>query len=85
MRQAVAEVLSLMRDGEMSRAMRLLHSLGVAGLSEHVLRQLAANHPEREHVKLYSTRCPWPAMQVTPITISLTETFRGLRRRAGAN
>ena len=81
MRQAVAEVLSLMRDGEMSRAMRLLHSLGVAGLSESVLRQLAAKHPEREHVVPDAL----PAMQVAPITVSLTETFRGLRRRAGAN
>ena len=33
-RQQAEEALNLIRDGELSRAMRLLHSLGIAGLSE---------------------------------------------------
>ena len=39
--QAADEALSLIRDGEMARAMRLLHSNGVAGLTARILGQLA--------------------------------------------
>ena len=38
--QAADEALSLIRDGEMARAMRLLHSNGVAGLTTRILGQL---------------------------------------------
>ena len=42
-------VLGYIRDGEISRAMRLLHSQGIAGLTPGVLTQLRAKHPERQH------------------------------------
>ena len=59
--------------------MALLHSFGIAGLSEHVLQQLASKCPQRAH--------PVPAALPVPappaITVQLTEVFRALRRRAG--
>ena len=79
--QRIARVLDLVRDGELSRAMRLLHSLGIADVTPGILRQLARKHPERAHsVPLQLP--PLPGMQRVTIT-SMGETFRGLRRRAG--
>ena len=75
-----ARVLELMRDGEISRAMRLLHSFGIAGITEDILRQMARKHPPRQHS--VPQQLPGPAAPaVAPM--ELTETFRGLRRRAG--
>lgn len=75
-----ARVLELVRDGEISRAMRLLHSLGIAGITEDILRQMARKHPPRQHS--VPQQLPGPAAPaVAPM--ELTETFRGLRRRAG--
>ena len=69
-----------MRDGEISRAMRLLHSFGIAGITEDILRQMARKHPPRQHS--VPQQLPGPAAPaVAPM--ELTETFRGLRRRAG--
>ena len=42
-------VLELVRDGEISRAMRLLHSMGIAGVTEDVLSQMRRKHPPRQH------------------------------------
>ena len=36
-----------MRDGDISKAMNLLHSLGIAGVTEAVLLQMAHKHPTR--------------------------------------
>ncbi len=77
--QQAEEVLALVRDGELSRAMRLLHSLGIAGLSERILAQLAAKHPERQQ----SVPLVVPGLQASRVTVSLSDTFRRLRRRAG--
>ena len=72
-------VLGYIRDGEISRAMRLLHSQGIAGLTPGVLTQLRAKHPERQH----TVPTVLPAMQHAAPSVSLRETFRTLRRRAG--
>ena len=65
-----------MRDGEISRAMRLLHSFGIAGITEDILRQMARKHPPRQHS--VPQQLPGPAAPaVAPM--ELTETFRGLR------
>src|SRR6056297_916124 len=42
------EVLELIRDGEMSRAMRLLHSMGIADVTNSTLAQLRDKHPPRD-------------------------------------
>ena len=76
--QTVATVLELVEDGELSRALRQLHSLGVAGISESVLAQLRGKHPPRGR--------PLPddlPMAPRRVQVALTDTFRGLRRRAG--
>jgi len=73
-------VLELVRDGEISRAMRLLHSMGIAGVTEDVLSQMRRKHPPRQHS--VPQQLPGPAAPaVAPM--ELTETFRALRRRAG--
>ena len=45
--ELVESALELIRDGEMSRALRRLHSAGLGELTPGVLRQLARKHPER--------------------------------------
>ena len=76
--ETVASALELIEDGELSRALRMLHSLGVAGVSEAVLRQLQAKHPAR--ARLLPESLPTPPQRVT---VHLTDTLRTLRRRAG--
>ena len=78
-RRSVMNAINLIHDGELSRAMGVLHSLGSAKLSPAVLGQLQNKHPARTH----------PVPDVLPdrpqshIRVQLTETFIGLRRRAG--
>ena len=75
----IPEALSLIRDGEMARAMRLLHSNGVAGLTARILGQLAQKHPERSHAVPQTV----PGLQAVRVRVELREVFRKLRRRAG--
>ena len=58
--------------------MRMLHSLGIADLSASVLLQLRRKHPERDRPVPHDL-----PVQVPAVRVSLTETFRKLRRRAG--
>ena len=74
----VAQVLTLIEEGEISRALRALHSSGIAQLTLGVLQQLAAKHPVRS--RPVPATLPLPPVPRVPIV--LTETFRGLRRRA---
>ena len=60
--------------------MRLMHSLGIAGVTDEILRQMMRKHPARQHS--VPQRLPGPAAPAVA-TVELTETFRGLRRRAG--
>ena len=60
--------------------MRLLHSFGIAGITEDILRQMARKHPPRQHS--VPQQLPGPAAPAVA-SMELTETFRGLRRRAG--
>mgnify|MGYP006965231134 FL=1 len=69
---------TLIEDGELSRACRLLHDTGMAPLTPGVVDQLRRKHPPR--------RTPMPAELpgvFSRVTVSLTETFRKLRRRRG--
>ena len=69
---------TLIEDGELSRACRLLHDTGMAPLTPGVVDQLRRKHPPR--------RMPMPAELpgvFSRVTVSLTETFRKLRRRRG--
>ena len=75
----VEGVLRLIHDGEISRAMGLLHSYGIAGITEDVLRQLASKCPLRSR----SVPAALPGAAPHAVTVQLTGTFRGLRRRAG--
>ena len=70
--------LQLIEDGEISRGLRRLHSLGVAGLTEGVLAQMRAKHPERS--RPVPADLPLPAAPA--YQVHLTEIFRQLRRRA---
>ena len=75
----IERVLEHIDDGELSRALRLLHSAGIAEVDEGVLAQLRAKHPERGE--------PVPAAiegDFTRHRFDLTEHFRRLRRSAGA-
>ena len=74
----MSAALALFADGEISRAMRMLHSLGIADLSASVLLQLRRKHPERDRPVPHDL-----PVQVPAVRVSLTETFRKLRRRAG--
>jgi len=72
----IERVLEHIDDGELSRALRLLHSAGK--VDEGVLAQLRAKHPERGE--------PVPAAiegDFTRHRFDLTEHFRRLRRSAG--
>ena len=75
--ERLAYVLQLIAEGELSRAMRILHSLGMAELTPGVLAQMQRKHPSRE----------WPMPAACPVgrrvTVEMTEVFRTLRRRAG--
>ena len=67
------------RYGELSRALRLLHSAGIAEVDEGVLAQLRAKHPARgEQVSAAIEG------EFTRHRFDLTEHFRRLRRSAGA-
>ena len=76
--QTVARVLELVSEGELSRAMRLLHSLGCSDITEGVLAQLRAKHPLRRRLVPRDLQT-----QVPHVSVSLTEDFRSLRRRSG--
>ena len=75
----VQRVLELVSEGEISRPMRLLHSLGVADVTEGVLEQLRAKHPRRTR----PVPAVMPGGSAPRAVVHLTETFRSLRRRAG--
>ena len=75
-----ARVLELISEGEISRAMALLHSMGVGGLTRGVLQQMARKHPERQ--RIVPAQMPIGAAQHA-CSVQLTDTFRGLRRRRG--
>ena len=71
-------VLAMIADGEVGRAVRLMHSSGVARVTPGVVEQLQRKHPER--------RTPLPAVLTgafSRATVTLTETFRSLRRHRG--
>ena len=55
-----------------------MNSLGIADLSASVLLQLRRKHPERDRPVPHDL-----PVQVPAVRVSLTETFRKLRRRAG--
>ena len=74
-----ARVLELISEGEISRAMTLLHSMGVGGLTRGVLQQMARKHPERQ--RIVPAQMPIGAAQHA-CSVQLTDTFRGLRRRS---
>jgi len=68
--------LQLIREGELSRALRALHSLGAAGITSSVLEQLRRKHPPSAmHVPAVL-----PGLQPSRISVALTDTFRQLRR-----
>ena len=76
--RCLQRAITLIEDGELSRACRLLHDSGMAPLTPGVVDQLRRKHPPR--------RTPMPAELpgvFSRITVSLTETFRKLRRRRG--
>ena len=76
--RCLARAKTLVEDGELSRVCRLLHDTGMAPLTPGVVDQLRRKHPPR--------RTPMPAELpgvFSRVTISLTETFRKLRRRRG--
>ena len=78
-RDVAGEVCDLVEEGQLSRAAGRLRSLGLADLSPHIIRQLAAKNPRR--------RVPMPATiagDFPRVQIRLTETFRALSRRAGS-
>ena len=54
--ERVQRIIQLVRDGEISRAMRMLHSLGVADVTEDVLSQLQA-------LPLETSRNVWDLMR----------------------
>ena len=63
--------MELIQDGQLSRAMRVLHTSGVAHLTEGVLSQLREKHPSRGH--------PVPAQpngRFPRVRVHLTDTFR---------
>ena len=66
---AVSAALALFADGEISRAMRMLHSLGIADLSASVLLQLRRKHPERDRPVPHDL-----PVQVPAVRVSLTDT-----------
>ena len=72
-------VLELMRDGEISKAMNLLHSLGIAGVTEAVLLQMARKHPARNH----SVPQQLPGAFSAVAAVDLEETFRAAKSRVG--
>jgi len=74
----MARVLELVEDGELSRAMRMLHSLGICDLTPEVLQQLCSKHP----VRLRPVPATLPTAQPA-VRVALTEVFRQLRRRGG--
>ena len=61
--------------------MSVLHSFGIAAVDEEVLAQLRVKHPERQGA-VPADLGQW-AGAATSVTVSLTETFRTLRLRAG--
>ena len=73
-----ARVLELISEGEISRAMALLHSMGVGGLTRGVIQQMMRKHPERQ--RIVPAQMPIGAAQHA-CSVQLTDTFRGLRRR----
>ena len=75
----VERVLERIDAGETSRALRLLHSHGIASVDEGVLDQLRRKHVDR--------LAPVPATiegDFTRLRVHLTEHFRTLPRSAGA-
>ena len=73
--RAIARVLSLCAEGQLSRAMRILHSSGLLRVTEGVLAQLCRKHPAREHFIPAALPGVFSRVQV-----SLEESFRRLRR-----
>ena len=75
----------LVRDGQMSRAMSILHSLGIAHISDGVLAQLGAKHPSRQGGHTVPATLPADGGTQLPDLepVELTETFRQLPSRAG--
>ena len=81
----VRRACELVRDGQMSRAMSILHSLGIAHISDGVLAQLGAKHPSRQGGHTVPATLPADGGTQLPDLepVELTETFRQLPSRAG--
>ena len=77
-RERVATALALIEDGQLSRALRMLRSCGVAHVTEGVLAQLRAKYPARTWAM--PPQCPVGERRVA---VQLTETYRTLRSHAG--
>jgi len=79
-RELLDEVHELVCDGELSRAVSLLRSNGVADLTPGVVAQLQRKHPARQ--QKVPAQLP-PAHAAPRVGVSLLETLRALRRRTG--